>query len=127
MDFTDSHASKTTKDHILPQTQNTMEVATTYLLSGRLGSNHGKQRTTTSGRKLLCMTRSKPSIHQRDTRRLGYTFFLMSNNVENSRIDLWQMNISPRNLWKLSTQECFLQIPITWNYGEQMGSTTFKH
>ena len=41
MDFTDSHASKTIKAHILPQTQNTMEVATTYLLSGRLGSKHG--------------------------------------------------------------------------------------
>ena len=41
MDFTDSNASKTIKDHILPQTQNTMEVATTYLLSGRLGSKHG--------------------------------------------------------------------------------------
>ena len=34
---------------------------------------------------------------------------------------------SPRNLWKLSTQECSLQSPMTWNYGEQMGSTTFKH
>ena len=41
MDFTDSNASKIIKDHILPQTQNTMEVATTYLLSGRLGSKHG--------------------------------------------------------------------------------------
>ena len=35
------NASKIIKDHILPQTQNTMEVATTYLLSGRLGSKHG--------------------------------------------------------------------------------------
>ena len=41
MDFTDSNASKIIKDHILPQTQNTMEVATTYLLSGRLGSKRG--------------------------------------------------------------------------------------
>ena len=41
MDFTDSHASKTIKDDILPQTQNTMEVATAYLLSGRLWSKHG--------------------------------------------------------------------------------------
>ena len=38
MDFTNSNASKIIKDHILPQTQNTMEVATTYLLSGSLGS-----------------------------------------------------------------------------------------
>ena len=88
MDFTDSNASKITKDHILPQTQNTMGVATTYLLSERLGSKHGKQRTTTSGRKLLFMTRNKPSMHQRDNRRLEYTFFLMSTNVKNSRIDL---------------------------------------
>ena len=29
------------KDHILPHTQNTIKVATTYLLSGRLGSKHG--------------------------------------------------------------------------------------
>ena len=41
MDFTDSSASKIIKDHILPQTWNTMEVATTYLLSGSLGSKHG--------------------------------------------------------------------------------------
>ena len=41
MDMTDSNASRTIKDHILPQTQNTMEVATTFLLSGRLGSKHG--------------------------------------------------------------------------------------
>ena len=41
MDFTDSSASKIIKDHILPQTQNTIEVATTYLLSGSLGSKHG--------------------------------------------------------------------------------------
>ena len=41
MDFTDSNASKIIEDHILPQTQNTMEVATTYLLSGSLGSKHG--------------------------------------------------------------------------------------
>ena len=41
MASTDSNASRTIKDHILPQTQNTMEVATTYLLSGRLGSKPG--------------------------------------------------------------------------------------
>ena len=33
-----------------------MEVVTTYLLRGRLGSKHGKQRITTSGSKLLFMT-----------------------------------------------------------------------
>ena len=41
MDFTGSNASKIIKDHILPQTQNTIKVATTYILSGRLGSKHG--------------------------------------------------------------------------------------
>ena len=41
MDFTDSNPSKIIKDHILPQIQSTMELATTYLLSGRLGSTHG--------------------------------------------------------------------------------------
>ena len=41
MDFTGSKASKTTKDNTLPQIQNTMEAATTYLLSGRLGSKLG--------------------------------------------------------------------------------------
>ena len=42
MDLTDSNAPKIINDHILPQTQNTMEVATTYLLSWSLGSKHGK-------------------------------------------------------------------------------------
>ena len=45
MDFTDSGASKIIKDHILlPQTQNTMEVSTTYLLGGRLGSKPGNHK-----------------------------------------------------------------------------------
>ena len=114
VDFTDSNPSKITKDHILPQTQHTMEVVTTYLLRGRMGSKHGKQRITTSGRKLLFMTRN---TSPRDTRRLEYTLYLMS------------MDISRRNLWKLSPQECSLQSPLTWNYGEQMLDmhTTFKH
>ena len=93
------------KNHILPQTQNTMEVATTYLLSGRPGSKHEKRKTT-SGRQLLFMARNTSPMHQRDTRRLEYTLYLMSNTVENSRLDLLQMDISLRNLWKLSTQEC---------------------
>ena len=37
MDLTDSNASRIIRDHILRHTQNTMEVATTYLLSRRLG------------------------------------------------------------------------------------------
>ena len=44
MDFTDSNASRIIKGHIIPKTQNTMEVATTYLLSGRLGSKPGNHK-----------------------------------------------------------------------------------
>ena len=62
---------------------------------------------TTSGRKLLIwrmsksknikyskilerlsMTRTRLPMHQRDTRRSEYTLYLMSNTVENSRLDL---------------------------------------
>ena len=77
-----------TQEHILPQTQNIMGVPTTYLLNGRLGSKHGKQRIITSGRKLLFMTRNTSLMHQRDTRKSEYTLYLMSNTVENSRLDL---------------------------------------
>ena len=82
---------KCIKDHKGPYTSSDPDyngVATTYLLSGRLGSKHGQQRITTSGRKLLFMTRNTSPMHHRDTRRLEYTFYLMSNTVENSRIDL---------------------------------------
>ena len=34
--------------------------------------------------------------------------FLMSDSVENSRQDLWQMDILPKNPWKLSIQELSL-------------------
>ena len=77
-----------TQEHILPQTQNIVGVPTTYLLNGRLGSKHGKQRIITSGRKLLFMTRNPSLMHQRDTRKSEYTLYLMSNTVENSRLDL---------------------------------------
>ena len=62
---------------------------------------------TTSGRKLLIwklsksknikcskilerfsMTRTTLPMHQRDTKRSEYTLYLMSNTVENSRLDL---------------------------------------
>ena len=59
----------------------TMEVPTTYLLSGRLGSKHGKPRIATSGRKL-------PSMLKRDTRRLKYILYLMSITVKVSKLDL---------------------------------------
>ena len=72
VDFTDSHTSKITKDHILPQTQHTMEVVAIYLLRGKLWKKHGKQRITTSGRKLLFMTRN---TSPRETRRLEYTLY----------------------------------------------------
>ena len=44
----------------------------------------------------------------RDIKRSEYILFLMSNTVENSRRDLWQMDILPRNPWKLSIQELSL-------------------
>ena len=44
----------------------------------------------------------------RDIKRSEYILFLMSNTVENSRQDLWQMDILPRNPWKLSIQELSL-------------------
>ena len=69
----------------------TMEVPTTYLLSGRLGSNHGKPRIATSGRELLFMTRNTSSM-------LKYILNLMSTTVKISKLDLKQMDISPRNL-----------------------------
>ena len=59
----------------------TMEVPTTYLLSGRLGSNHGKPRIATSGRKLLFMTRITSSM-------LKYILYLMSTTVKISKLDL---------------------------------------
>ena len=79
---------------------------------------------TTSGRKLLIwklsksknikyskilerlyMKRTRSPMHQMGTKRSEYILYLMSNTVENSRPDLWQMDISPRNPWKLSIQE----------------------
>ena len=75
------------KDHKGPYTPSDPEYnGSSYNLLIEWGK-HGTQRITTSGRKLLFMTRNISSMHQRDTRRLEYTF-LMSNNVENSRIDL---------------------------------------
>ena len=44
----------------------TMEVPTTSLLSGRLGSKHGKPRITTSRRKLLLMTRNTSPLSRLD-------------------------------------------------------------
>ena len=174
---------KIIKDHILPQTQNTMEVATTYLLSGQTGEQtwerlsnaiasdpytcavyakehnllntpgwkllkrhartarrlirtlkKSKYRQARASRKYkhgwevprdyahalqldihngnnkwkeaidleieksknikyskilerLSMTRTPLPMHQRDTRRSEYTLYLMSNTVENSRLD----------------------------------------
>ena len=45
---------------------------------------------------------------QRDIKTSEYILSLMSNTVENSKQDLWQMDTLPRNLMKLSTQELFL-------------------
>ena len=59
----------------------TMEVPTVSLLSGRLGSNHGKPRIATSGRELLFMTRNTSSM-------LKYILYLMSTTVKISKLDL---------------------------------------
>ena len=66
----------------------TMEITTTYLLSGSLGRKHGKPRIATCGRKLLFMTRNTSSMQKRDTRRLEYILYLMSNTVKISKPDL---------------------------------------
>ena len=52
----------------------------------------------------LSMKRTRSPMHQKDTKRSEYTLYLMSNIVENSRLDLLQMDISPKNPWKLSIQ-----------------------
>ena len=52
----------------------------------------------------LSMKRTRSPMHQKGTKRAEYTLYLMSNIVENSRLDLLQMDTSPKNPWKLSTQ-----------------------
>ena len=52
----------------------------------------------------LSMKRTRSPMHQKGTKRSEYTLYLMSNIVENSRLDLLQMDTSPKNPWKLSTQ-----------------------
>ena len=101
---------KCIKDHKGPYTSSNPEYnGSSYnlLIEWETGEQtwETKDRITTSGRKLLFMTRNTSPMHQRDTRRLEYTLYLMSNTVENSRLDLWQMDISPKNPWKLSIQE----------------------
>ena len=54
------------------------------------------------------MTKKKFEMLPRDIKRSEYILFLMSNTVENSRQDLWQMDILPRNPWKLSIQKLSL-------------------
>ena len=52
----------------------------------------------------LSMKRTRSSMHQKGTKRSEYTLYLMSKIVENSRLDLLQMDTSPKNPWKLSIQ-----------------------
>ena len=52
----------------------------------------------------LSMKRTRSPMHQKGTKRSEYTLYLMSNIVENSRLDLLQMDTSPKNPWKLSIQ-----------------------
>ena len=61
--------------------------------------NHGKVASE------KCKIIYAPKHHQK-TR---VHFVLDVKHCENSRQDLWQMDILPRNLMKLSTQELFLQ------------------
>ena len=56
----------------------------------------------------LFMSKIKLEMLPRDIKRSEYILSLMSNTVENSRQDLWQMDILPRNPWKLSIQEVSL-------------------
>ena len=51
----------------------------------------------------LSMKRTTSPMHQKGTKRSEYALYLMSNIVENSRLDLLQMHTSPKNPWKLST------------------------
>ena len=55
----------------------------------------------------LSMKRTRSPMHQKGTKRSEYTLYLMSNIVENSRLDLLQMDTSPKNPWKLSTQRLY--------------------
>ena len=56
----------------------------------------------------LLMRKIRLVMLLRDIERSEYILSLMSNTVKNSRQDLWQMDILPRNLMKLSIQELFL-------------------
>ena len=56
----------------------------------------------------LSIIRTKLPMHQMDIKRSEYILYLMSSIVENSKQDLWQMDTSPRSLWKQSTEELSL-------------------
>ena len=54
------------------------------------------------------MRKTRLQMTPRDIKRSEYILSSMSSTVENSKQDLWQMDILPRNLMKLSIQELFL-------------------
>ena len=56
----------------------------------------------------LVMRKIRLVMLPRDIKRSEYILSLMSNTAANSKQDLSQMDILPRNLMKLSTQELFL-------------------
>ena len=56
----------------------------------------------------LFMRKTRLQMPPRDIKRSEYIFSLMSGTVENSKQDLWQMDILPRNQMKLSIEELFL-------------------
>ena len=49
-------------------------------------------------------------MHPRSIKKLEHTLCLMSNNVGNSRQELWQMDISLKNPMELSIQELFVSL-----------------
>ena len=80
------------------------------IINGRmlLTWNKNKSRNTKYSKIVERLRKIRLVIAPRDIKRSEYILFLMSNSVENSKQDLWQMDILPKNPMTLSTQELFL-------------------
>ena len=76
------------------------------LLTWKLNKSRNTKYSTIMGK--LFMTKIKLEMLPRDTKRSEYIMSLISNSVENSKQDLWQMDILPRNIMKMSFQELSL-------------------
>ena len=59
----------------------------------------------------LFMRKIRLVMLPKDNKRSEYILSLMSNTVNYSKQDLWQMDILPRNPMKLSFQSCFFEKP----------------